>query len=228
MQDSSANTVKTVYVNLSHKPDKKQKKKQNKEKNNIENDKTDNNKIDLDKESKYFNDFKDLTDLNDKTPKKRVETQNWSFSHDYYKYENQMLIIQGIYEKKYDENDKIYKIAIQQINRKIYGYKQQDNIKNKFNEEKFLTFDSVIEKMVKCELKCYYCACEMNVLYDISREMKQWSVDRINNDLGHNVDNYYLACLECNLKRRRRSDEKFLFTKQMKLVKIPGGNPSSI
>ena len=76
--------------------------------------------------------------------------------------------------------------------------------------------------MVECELKCYYCKIEMNVLYDISRELKQWTVDRINNDLGHNYDNYYLACLECNLKRRRRSDEKFLFTKQMKLVKIDG------
>ena len=73
--------------------------------------------------------------------------------------------------------------------------------------------------MRDCELKCYYCHCEMNVLYDISREMTQWTVDRIDNDLGHNVDNYYLACLECNLKRRRRSDEKFLFTKQLKIVK---------
>jgi hypothetical protein len=60
----------------------------------------------------------------------------------------------------------------------------------------------------------------MNVLYDISREMKLWTVDRINNDLGHNLDNYYLACLECNLKRRRRSDDKFLFTKQLNLIKI--------
>ena len=59
----------------------------------------------------------------------------------------------------------------------------------------------------------------MNVLYDISREMTQWSVDRLNNDLGHNIDNFHLACLDCNLKRRRRSDDKFLFTKQMKLVK---------
>ena len=78
--------------------------------------------------------------------------------------------------------------------------------------------------MVECELKCYYCKNEMSVLYNISREMKQWTVDRINNDLGHNVDNYYLACLECNLKRRRRSDDKFLFTKQMKLVKVDGEN----
>jgi hypothetical protein len=59
----------------------------------------------------------------------------------------------------------------------------------------------------------------MNVLYDISREMRQWSVDRIDNDKGHNINNYHLACLECNLKRRRRTDEKFLFTKQLNIIK---------
>ena len=113
----------------------------------------------------------------------------------------------------------ISKIAIQEINKKIYGYKQQDKIKKHFNEIVFINFGSIINKMIECELKCRYCKNEMNVLYDISREMKQWSVDRINNDLGHNIDNYHLACLECNLKRRRRTDEKFLFTKQLKIVK---------
>jgi hypothetical protein len=53
----------------------------------------------------------------------------------------------------------------------------------------------------------------------VSREMKQWSVDRIDNDKGHNIDNFHLACLDCNLKRRRRTDEKFLFTKQLNIVK---------
>lgn len=107
----------------------------------------------------------------------------------------------------------------QQINKKIYGYKQQDIIKKLFDETKFINIQTIINKMIDTELKCYYCNNEMLVLYDISREMKQWSVDRIDNDRGHNIDNFYLACLECNLKRRRRNDEKFLFTKQLKLVK---------
>ena len=49
--------------------------------------------------------------------------------------------------------------------------------------------------------------------------MKQWSLDRIDNNIGHNVGNLVIACLECNLKRRRRTDEKFLFTKQLNIVK---------
>ena len=135
-----------------------------------------------------------------------------------------MNMIKQIFENNYVSIDKTSKIILQQINRKIYGYKQQDIIKKLLNNDKFITLDSIINKMIECGLKCYYCSCEMNVLYDISREMKQWTVDRIDNDLGNNNDNYYLACLECNLKRRRRSDEKFLFTKQMKLVKVPGEN----
>lgn len=154
--------------------------------------------------------------------KKRVESENWSFDPDHYMYDNQMKMIKDILSNNYTYNNDVSKIAIQQINRKIYGYKQQDLIKKLFNQSEFITLKSIVNKMVDCELKCYYCSCEMNILYDISREMKQWTVDRINNDLGHNLTNYYLACLECNLKRRRRSDDKFLFTKQMKLVKLTG------
>lgn len=159
--------------------------------------------------------------------KKRVDAENWTFTSDDYAHENQLTNIKKLIENKYEFIDESSKISLQQINKKLYGYKQQDLIKKLFNNEKFITLDSVVNKMIECELKCYYCSCEMNVLYDISREMKQWTVDRINNDLGHNIDNYYLACLECNLKRRRRSDEKFLFTKQMKLVKVPGESNDS-
>lgn len=151
--------------------------------------------------------------------KKRVEAEKWTFDKNTFSHENQINIIKNIKNNIFVLEDYVTKIAVQQINKKIYGYKQQDIIKKLLNEEKFINQESIINKMVECELKCYYCQCEMNVLYDISREMKQWTVDRINNDLGHNKDNFYLACLECNLKRRRRSDEKFLFTKQLKITK---------
>ena len=148
--------------------------------------------------------------------KKRVESEKWTFSEEQYKYENQLKIIQDISNNISDE---VSKIAIQQINRKLYSYKQQDILKKRYDETNFLTFESVINKMIECELKCRYCIKEMNVLYDISREMGQWSVDRIDNDKGHNINNYHLACLDCNLKRRRRTDEKFLFTKQLNIIK---------
>lgn len=183
----------------------------------------------------------------ERKPKKRVESEKWTFSDTYYEFENQLNIIKlikncssldkkttnvEINEETVAENDeennnsssddcsRITKIIIQQISKKIYGYKQQDLLKKKYDSDSFLTFESVIDAIISCDLKCRYCNSGMLVLYDISRETKQWSVDRIDNDLGHNVNNFHLACLDCNLKRRRRTDEKFLFTKQLNLVKV--------
>ena len=155
----------------------------------------------------------------EKEVKKRVQSEKWSFSDENYEYSNQIKMIIDISNNNLTYIDEVSKIAIQEINKKIYSYKQQDKLKKLFNEIKFLTFDSIINKMIECELKCRYCKIGMNVLYDISREVNQWSVDRIDNDLGHNIDNFHLACLDCNLKRRRRTDEKFLFTKQLNIVK---------
>ena len=155
----------------------------------------------------------------EKETKKRVQSEKWTFQEEHFEYSNQIKMTNDILKNAYKFYDDVSKIAVQEINRKITSYKQQDTLKKRYDEDKFLTFESVINKMVECELKCRYCQNEMNVLYDVSREMRQWSVDRVDNDLGHNIDNYHLACLECNLKRRRRTDEKFLFTKQLNIVK---------
>jgi len=155
----------------------------------------------------------------DKVSKKRIESEKWSFSLDNYEYSKQIQMIIDISNNNLNFTNDISKIAIQEINKKMYGYKQQDILKNRYDVNNFLTFESLIHKMIECELKCRYCKKEMDVLYDISREMTQWSVDRINNNLGHNINNFHLACLECNLKRRRRTDENFLFTKQLNIIK---------
>jgi hypothetical protein len=151
--------------------------------------------------------------------KKRLVSEKWKFSEEYYEYESQIKLIRDIIENNYSQKDEMTKLAINEINKKISNYKNQDNLKKHLDNEKFLTLKSVLNKMEECELKCRYCKCKMSVLYDISREMTQWSVDRIDNDKGHNIDNFHLACLNCNLKRRRRTDEKFLFTKELNIVK---------
>jgi hypothetical protein len=170
--------------------------------------------------------FNKQTNLNTETiakkePKKRVDSTHWTFSDEYFEYEKQIQLVEDIYNNgfRYVEGDMVSKIVSQQINKKIAGYKQQDVFKKRLNTEKFLDFESVIRQMRECVLKCRYCKIEMFVLYDISREMKQWSVDRIDNNLGHNIDNFYLSCLECNLQKRRRADDKYLFTKQLTIVK---------
>ena len=150
-------------------------------------------------------------------PKKREVSKSWTFSEDYFNYNEQIKIINDISCNNLENN--VTKIVIQEINKKISSYKQQDINKKMLDNEQFIDFNCVISKMIDCELKCRYCKCEMSILYDITREMKQWSVDRVDNDRGHNKDNFHLACLDCNLKRRRKTDEKFLFTKQLNIIK---------
>lgn len=156
-------------------------------------------------------------------PHIRVDASSWTFSEDVYSPENQLNVIQSIHDNEYKcvNNDNTAKIALQQINKKIYSYKQQDVLKHHYIEASFICLKNIIDAMIESKLKCYYCEKTMTVLYDISRESTQWTVDRIDNNLGHNVDNYYLACLECNLKRRCRNDDKFRLYKQMRrLVKL--------
>jgi hypothetical protein len=163
--------------------------------------------------------IKKLTKENntEKKIKKRVASEKWIFDQKYFNFDHLWKIINDINNSQYDTD--ITKITLQEINKKISSYKQQDILKKRWDENKFLTLECILKKMIECELKCRYCKCEIFVLYDKSREMKQWSIDRIDNNLGHNKDNFHLACLECNLQRRRRTDDKFLFTKQLNIIK---------
>lgn len=152
--------------------------------------------------------------------KKRVDSEKWDFTDEYFRHDKQLELINIIVNNNYIGITDIEKTILEQINKKMYGYRQQDTLKKVYEEKHFIIIEDILQKMVDCQLNCYYCKDNMSVLYNISREMKQWSVDRIDNDKGHNIGNYCLACLDCNLKRRRRSDEKFLFTKQLNLVKL--------
>ena len=106
-----------------------------------------------------------------------------------------------------------------EVERKIKSYKNQDITKNKYDSEKLIKYEECLEKLFLSKLKCYYCKSECIFLYKNVREPKQWTLDRLNNDIGHTKDNVVICCLECNLKRGRLNDEKFKFTKQMKIIK---------
>ena len=106
------------------------------------------------------------------------------------------------------------------IETKINGYKQQDVKKGLFNSDKFITLIYVKELLENSNNTCYYCKEKILLEYEISREMKQWTLDRIDNDNGHNIDNVIIACLLCNLKRRRRNMNDFYNIKNMNIVRL--------
>jgi len=107
-----------------------------------------------------------------------------------------------------------------QISSKLNNYKQQDVIKKVYDERKIINLEQVIIKLQESGLKCLYCKEELYLLYKFVREMKQWTLDRIDNDIGHFHDNVVISCLHCNLKRRKKSSNAFLFTKQMNIVRV--------
>jgi hypothetical protein len=153
-----------------------------------------------------------------KTNKKRLEIEKLNLEEEYFIFEKQIELINNLNNlNKEDKNAS--KLLIKQIEKKINSYKQQDIDKKVLNNEKFINLKCIIDKLIDTDLKCYYCKCEMFILYENVRESKQWTVDRINNDIGHNNDNFVLACLDCNLKRRCRSADKFLFTKQLNIIR---------
>jgi len=176
----------------------------------------------------------------EKEKKMRVETSTWGLNNNDLAFETQLELLRQINTSlnndKTKETNKINKtnketqMLISHIKSKISGYKHQDILKKKLNNQDFVSFTDVITLLNDSNMKCYYCACETYLLYEIVREMKQWSLDRINNDIGHNKNNLVICCLECNLKRRRTNKDAFFFTKNLKITKenhVVNSNPEN-
>jgi hypothetical protein len=153
-----------------------------------------------------------------KEKKMRVETKTWGLNEHDLIYEKQLSILRKIQDATCETDSYTSKI-ISHIKSKIGSYKQQDITKHKLDGDLFVSFQEVIRLLVISEMKCCYCSDNVYVLYEKVREAKQWTLDRIDNDLGHNVGNLVIACLECNLKRRRTNKDAFMFTKNMVIVK---------
>jgi hypothetical protein len=164
------------------------------------------------------------TNKEKKEKKKKVETNTWGLNEQELSFDTQLDILKNLVLNKSNTNNvindsKLTNFIISHIKTKISSYKHQDLLKNIFLEPEFVTFDHIIELLNSCNMKCHYCACETYLLYEFVREMKQWSLDRINNDIGHNKGNLVIACLECNLKRRRTNKDAFFMTKNLTITR---------
>ena len=105
------------------------------------------------------------------------------------------------------------------ISKKLYGYKSQDKKTEIYSDYHFIKEECVKELLESCDYTCYYCKEKVLMEYE-KRDKKQCTLDRKDNTMGHNKDNVLISCLSCNLKRRNRTVEKFLFTKQLVIKKI--------
>ena len=83
------------------------------------------------------------------------------------------------------------------IQRKLVAYKREDAAKGlRFN----LKVDHILGLKEAQSTRCAACSTELLWAYQ-PKDTQQFSVDRLENTMGHIRDNIRLTCLECNRKR---------------------------
>lgn len=107
--------------------------------------------------------------------------------------------------------------VVSELRKKMHSYKSQDERKNRYDINSFIKDEELYEKLVVSRLKCFYCREQVKVVYGYVRDDYQWTLDRINNDLGHSSENTVVCCLKCNLQRRVTNSDKFDFTKKLRI-----------
>tara|TARA_Y100000385_G_C13017549_1_gene604576 strand:- start:609 stop:1124 length:516 start_codon:yes stop_codon:yes gene_type:complete len=150
-------------------------------------------------------------------PQDRLITKSWINKKDLIKQENQYDFLLNI------QNDIFFKEKkniLTELKNKLNSYKHQDIKKNRHDETKLITIPETIKKLIDCSMNCHYCKDTCLIMYKKVRHNKQWTLDRLNNDIGHFTDNVVISCLSCNLKKRRMDEEKFKFSKQLIIRKI--------
>tara|TARA_Y100001970_G_scaffold315_1_gene379 strand:- start:911 stop:1417 length:507 start_codon:yes stop_codon:yes gene_type:complete len=147
---------------------------------------------------------------------KRKNVSSWSYPKEVLRKDNQICILNKLYlGQEFNGFSDVKK----EIQNKISSYSQQDKKRNIFDPNKIIGFEQCLEKLVLSKLNCYYCRESMLLMYEDKREPTQWTLDRLNNNIGHHNENVVICCLKCNLKKRRMDDEKFKFTKQLRVIK---------
>lgn len=145
--------------------------------------------------------------------KDRVSYEKWDVDERWFNNTDQIQLVSNNNE-----------LVVNEINVKLSAYKQQDILKNRLDETMFIDYEHTKTMLVNDRMTCYYCRGDVYILYKRARDMSQWSLDRINNSLGHNVDNVVISCLKCNLERKTRDATKFRDSKQMVVVRKDHGD----
>lgn len=146
-----------------------------------------------------------------KNEKKSVQ----NFNENFFDINKQTFLINQIYLDIEIENKNE---IMREIENKINSYKHQDIDKNILSDN-LINIHQTIEKLVCSKMKCFYCKKQIFLIYKFARDNLQWTLDRIDNNIGHSNQNTVICCLKCNLERRRKSSDAFKFTKQLKISK---------
>jgi hypothetical protein len=152
--------------------------------------------------------------------RKRTACQKWNLPECYFTYSHQFNTISKLYMNLDNDIIENREIFIKEFTKKLYGYKRQDIDKHFYSKDTFISLEELIEKLLCSKLKCFYCKRDCELIYENILSKRQWTLDRIENDAGHNADNVVICCLECNLKRGTMDSGRFKYGKQLKFKKL--------
>ena len=155
---------------------------------------------------------KSIADLKTDDSKTNITDISATIISMYDNYEEQVLCLHKLLNGVVFDEKKYF---IQALKNKLDSYKQQDKKKTYDAYNNFITLENIIEKLVACNMRCYYCNSKTLILFKNVRTNYQWTLDRLNNYDEHSNANTIICCLKCNLQRRRKNSEKFKFTKQL-------------
>jgi 5-methylcytosine-specific restriction endonuclease McrA len=155
----------------------------------------------------------------EKQKKRIAESTEWASISQHLDVESQKRLLRDISDPTKEKTEAADSL-IRMMKTKISGYKSQDNAKNVYDETRFIGLEEVVEALLSSDLKCFYCKRDVQLMYEYVREPRQWTLDRMNNQQGHNRGNVEIACLECNLRRKTMYHERYVYTKQAVIRKI--------
>jgi hypothetical protein len=155
-------------------------------------------------------------------PRKKVIVQNehWTMTADTYSTQESQL---GLLYNLQSDNPPLNvceNILRSHLKTKQSGYRSQDTIKGIYDETRFIRVEDIIQLLIDSQLVCFYCKKWTALFYENVRDPRQWSLERISNDDGHNRGNLVIACLDCNMRRRTMYQDRYIATKQLRVNKL--------
>jgi hypothetical protein len=162
--------------------------------------------------------------VTERPKKKRMITahRKWDFDETTLNPEYQTNIVRELIDDLENNSVESTQFIKQLIHTKIHSYGAQDKEKGIYNDAELVTYKNVLELFKMSDMKCYYCKESTLILYEHVRDPKQWTLERMNNRLGHNRGNVSIACLQCYLRRRTMHSNRYLQTKELMHIKKTG------
>ena len=155
-------------------------------------------------------------EVTEKKPIARKITEMDTWEYDEITRNDELRILNHANAGEHENND--VKFMNRLLTAKVGAYRAQDRKKNLFDPTRFVTRAQVISKLLSSEKQCYYCNNDVKIFYRESRDPMQWTLERENNDFGHNDNNVVIACLKCNLERRTMYQGRYQYSTEFKKV----------